>query len=81
MSGIPTLVLLDGKCGKEITKEGRGCLLDDPEGEQFPWKPKTVSELFKDINLINNAGEKKSFADLSGKVLGFYFSAHWVCTL
>lgn len=78
MSGIPTLVLLDGKDGKEITKDGRGMMLNDPKGEKFPWKPKTVSELFADVKLINNKKEEKSFEDLAGKVIGLYFSAHWV---
>ena len=28
---------------------------------------------------MNNAGEKKTFeTDIKGKVLGVYFSAHWV---
>ena len=79
VSGIPTLVLLDGKDGKEITKEGRGMMLDDPQGKNFPWKPKGINEILKDVKLINNKKEEKSFDDLSGKVIGFYFSAHWVC--
>lgn len=79
MSGIPTLVLLDGKDGKEITKEGRGMMLDDPEGKQFPWKPKSFSEIMMKVKLVNNEKTEKSFKELSGKVLGLYFSAHWVC--
>lgn len=77
VSGIPTLVFLDGKDGKEITKEGRGMLLDDPKGDNFPWKPKGVREILKEVKLINNKKEEKSFDDLSGKVIGLYFSAHW----
>ena len=80
VSGIPTLVLLDGKEGKEITKEGRGMMLDDPEGTNFPWKPLEVSEILKDVKLINNKQEETPFDELSGKILGLYFSAHWVCT-
>lgn len=79
VSGIPTLVLLDGKDGKEITKEGRGNILDDPKGNNFPWKPKTVFEVLKDVTLINNQNEKKTIDEVKGKVLGLYFSAHWVC--
>ena len=81
MSGIPTLVLLEGKDGKEITKQGRAELLGDPQGTNFPWQPKTVDEMLEKVKLINNQKEERSFADLSGKVIGFYFSAHWVCTL
>ncbi|XP_067032909.1 nucleoredoxin-like [Acropora muricata] len=77
VSGIPTLVLLDGKDGKEITKEGRGNILDDPKGNNFPWKPKTVFEVLKDVTLINNQNEKKNIDEVKGKVLGLYFSAHW----
>ena len=54
-------------------------LLDDPKGDNFPWKPKGVCEILKEVKLINNKKEEKSFDDLSGKVIGLYFSAHWVC--
>ena len=79
MSGIPTLVLLDGKEGKEITKEGRGMMLDDPEGKNFPWKPLDIGEILQDVKLVNNKKEETPFDELSGKILGVYFSAHWVC--
>ncbi|XP_068748190.1 nucleoredoxin-like [Montipora capricornis] len=77
VSGIPTLVLLDGKDGKEITKEGRGMMLDDPKGDNFPWRPKTLNDILKDVKLVSHERGEKSFDDLKGKFLGLYFSAHW----
>ncbi|XP_067671480.1 nucleoredoxin-like [Haliotis asinina] len=38
VTGIPTLVLLDGKTGEMITKDGRGVVQTDPNGDKFPWK-------------------------------------------
>ena len=73
------LVLLDGKDGKVITKDGRGKLLEDPAGEDFPWRPKGIADIMKGVKLVNNTKEEKSFEDLAGKVIGYYFSAHWVC--
>ena len=55
--------------------------MDDPAGEAFPWKPKEIDEILKGVKLVNNAKEEKNFEDLAGKVVGFYFSAHWVCML
>lgn len=54
-------------------------MMEDPKGENFPWKPKSVSELIKG-KLINSKGEEITVEDLKGKVVGLYFSAHWVRT-
>jgi nucleoredoxin len=45
VSGIPTLVVVDPKTGKVITKGGRGMIDSDPEGADFPWHPKPLNEL------------------------------------
>lgn len=78
VSGIPTLIILDGKDGKVITKDARSKLLDDPNGEDFPWHNKGVADLMKNVKLVNNKQEEKPLEELKGKVTGFYFSAHWV---
>ena len=79
VQGIPTLILLDGKDGKVITKDARSNLLEDPAGENFPWRPKGLTDVMKGVKLVNNKKEEKAFEDLAGKVIAFYFSAHWVC--
>ena len=45
VSGIPTLVVLDAKTGKVITKSGRAKVDADPEGAEFPWHEKPLNEL------------------------------------
>jgi nucleoredoxin len=45
VSGIPTLVVIDAKTGKVITKGGRAKVDADPEGAEFPWHPKPLNEL------------------------------------
>ena len=37
VAGIPTLILLDEN-GAVLNKNARMDVLDDPEGEDFPWK-------------------------------------------
>merc|ERR1711964_265693 len=37
VSGIPTLILLDGKDETTINTNGRQVVCDDPEGANFPW--------------------------------------------
>lgn len=38
VSGIPKLVLLDGDTGEIISKNARGQVQQDANGENFPWK-------------------------------------------
>jgi nucleoredoxin len=75
VSGIPTFVLFN-EDGTVNTTKARQIVSDDPEGNDFPWKPKTFSELIGD-EFVRNNGDKVSFVDLKGKTLGLYFSAHW----
>jgi len=74
VQGIPTFVILD-EDGGLISKDGRGLVSEDPKGARFPWRPPPVEELIGDT-LVGKDGPVK-FADLQGKTLGLYFSAHW----
>lgn len=80
MSGIPTLVLLEADTGKTITTDGRSIVVEDPEGANFPWKPKPLSELIGEKFITNDKKEVGNDA-IEGKILGLYFSAHWVSIL
>ncbi|XP_071481380.1 nucleoredoxin-like [Diadema antillarum] len=44
VAGIPSLIILDAE-GKVITAEGRGRIMKDPEGKEFPWYPLPCCEL------------------------------------
>lgn len=75
VSGIPAVIIL-GEDGKVITKDGRSVISSDPTGDDFPWTPKTLQEILAEATLIGKDGPvDKSSVD--GKVIGFYFSAHW----
>ena len=50
---------------------------EDPEGQQFPWAPKSTCELLQG-KLVGKDGKECTFADVKGKIVGLYFSAHWV---
>ena len=78
VSGIPSLIILDGETGEVITKDGREAVMEDPEGERFPWKPPTLWEAMGD-EFISGDGESVELDALrgEGKVIGLYFSAHW----
>ena len=78
VTGIPTLVFVDGKTGSLITTDGRSIVGDDPEGTGFPWKPKPFMELIKDGKFVNKDNEEATWDNMKGKVIGLYFSAHWV---
>jgi len=75
VSGIPSLVILDAE-GNTITKEGRNCITSDPEGNEFPWIPPSLESLL-DRAFIAGDGKEVKWADLKGKPVGLYFSAHW----
>ncbi|XP_013403357.1 nucleoredoxin [Lingula anatina] len=77
VSGIPTLILLNGATGKVITSDGRSVVTDDPEGQEFPWNPKPFKEIMKGELLAENGGKVDAETALAGKVKAIYFSAHW----
>jgi nucleoredoxin len=77
VQGIPSFVIVDGE-GKTITKDGRSAVSEDPEGKNFPWKPKTMKEIFEGVQLVSKTGKvgvQEAFA--GKKAVGLYFSAHW----
>jgi len=76
VQGIPTFVILDQE-GAVVTADARGEVSEDPEGKNFPWKPKTVSEILGAATVQNKEGKTFPLSDLKGKVVGLYFSAHW----
>ena len=45
VSGIPTLVFIDGKTGELITTSGRGAVTSDTFIEDFPYHPKPIYDL------------------------------------
>nr|XP_054775609.1 nucleoredoxin-like [Lytechinus pictus] len=53
--GIPMLVIIDAE-GKLITTEGRGSVMQDPEGKNFPWYPPACCELDSFSASIVNEG-------------------------
>jgi len=76
VSGIPTIVVLDGE-GKTITTDGRAAISSDPTGEEMPWKPKSLQDILDGAKLIGQDGNQCGADALTGKVYAFYFSAHW----
>jgi nucleoredoxin len=69
-------VILDGE-GNIINKDGRAAISNDPKGEDFPWKPKTLKEILASATLIGKDEHPMSASSLDGKRFGLYFSAHW----
>lgn len=76
VQGIPTFVIIDSD-GSLITNDGRSAVANDPTGENFPWKPKTVAEVMSDIKALQKGKEEVGVDALKGKTVGLYFSAHW----
>ncbi|EKX34508.1 hypothetical protein GUITHDRAFT_98062 [Guillardia theta CCMP2712] len=77
VTGIPSLIFLNGASGKVITKNGRRFISEDPNGEKFPWNPPSLFELLGDKVIDHEGGETDLKAKVAGKTLGLYFSAHW----
>ena len=71
VSGIPSLIILDGETGEVITKDGREAVMEDPEGERFPWKPPSLWEALGD-EFMSGDGESVELDALrgEGKVIG-----------
>jgi len=77
VSGIPSLVLLDGRTGKTINKDGRSALGNDPKGAKFPWVPPTIASAIGSRLVKPDGTEVDAAAALGGKTYAVYFSAHW----
>ncbi|CAH1132072.1 unnamed protein product [Ceutorhynchus assimilis] len=85
-SGVPTLVLLD-KDGSTVSISAHERLVEDPNGTNFPWRPRPVDEVLKDVVLQpggsyyqdhpNGIKGDIRYIDVPDGVRGFYFSAHW----
>ncbi|CAM9377780.1 unnamed protein product [Ectocarpus sp. 4 AP-2014] len=73
--GIPALVIMDHD-GSVITPDGREVVGDDPEGKDFPWRPKPLSELIG-TEFVTKPGTLAGQEVVRGKTLALYFSAHW----
>ena len=53
--------------------------MDDPDGKDFPWAPKSFLDIMKGATLITNTdGKEMKWEDVQGTHVGVYFSAHWV---
>ena len=78
VSGIPTLVFLDGNTGEMITKDGRTIIMEDPKGLDFPWVQKDITELIPGKLLKDTMESTIEWSELTEEVIGLYFSAHWV---
>ena len=77
-SGIPHLVIVDASDERNvITSEGTAEVQQDPAGTNFPWKPKTFTELWPQQYLTKKGGLVDSSPTLDSKYLMLYFSAHW----
>lgn len=76
--GIPHLVIADSE-GKVITEDGTSEVMEDKLGQNFPWSPKSFSEVWPDQILVSK-GDTDTFlasSELKNKYLMLYFSAHW----
>ena len=43
--GIPSFVLIDAATGETISDNARGAVSSDPEGANFPWRPKPLVDM------------------------------------
>merc|ERR1719316_1740851 len=65
VQGIPSFVILDQE-GNVVTLDARGEVSEDPEGENFPWKPKTLSEILSAVTVEDKEGKTFPFSSLKG---------------
>jgi len=84
VQGIPTMINLDPKTGKVLSKDGRSSVIEDPEGKDFPWKAKSFWELMEGSKLLKHNEAKDGHTEVDAASLkdsvdyiGIYFSAHW----
>ena len=59
-----------------LSKDGRSVIMNDPQGADFPWAPKTRDELLGEVLLDGEDAELPRAATLKDKHVALYFSAH-----
>lgn len=71
-------MFVNAETGNIITGDGRSVVLEDPDGNDFPWSPKPVLELLNG-DLIDKS-KRTTFEAVHKNMdyIGIYFSAHWV---
>ncbi|XP_063586776.1 nucleoredoxin-like [Penaeus indicus] len=77
VSAIPSLVLLDSRSGRVITKSGREMVSSDPEALTFPWRPRALGDLLAATSLVDPQGQVVAYDAIKDAYKGLYFSAHW----
>jgi len=45
VQGIPTFALIDANTGETVSANARGRVSMDPEGKEFPWLPKPITDM------------------------------------
>ena len=71
--------MVNAASGSLITADGRSIVNDDPEGKDFPWVPKPFLEVIGGSYLKKVDEKEEGLKEaIQGKVIGLYFSAHWV---
>ncbi|XP_042240516.1 nucleoredoxin-like [Homarus americanus] len=77
VTGIPTLVFIDSRSGRLLTKAGREMVTSDPEALTFPWRPRPIGDLLASTSLVDTQGQQVSYDTVKDSYKGLYFSAHW----
>lgn len=71
----PHVVVVDPSTGDIINPDCAAEVVEDPDGEEFPWKLQTFSEFMPDSLLSKS--EMVELSSLDDKYLMVYFSANW----
>ncbi|CAL4062114.1 unnamed protein product [Meganyctiphanes norvegica] len=77
VASIPSLVLLDSRSGRVITRTATEKVVSDPEGLEFPWRPRSLDDVLSTASLVDNTGQVKPYDNIRDGYKGLYFSAHW----
>lgn len=78
VQGIPHLVVLDTD-GSILVNDGVSEVTLDPQGRNFPWRPKPLRSILPTHYIANEAGRvlPRPIHELDNKYILLYFSAQW----
>ncbi|XP_074662410.1 nucleoredoxin-like [Tubulanus polymorphus] len=77
---VPSLVLVDGITGETICEDAKDKIIDDPNGNEFPWKPKRVKTILETAKICQTFKCDEvavPFSAITGKIVCLFFSAHF----
>ena len=78
IAGRTSVVLIDSRSGRVISRPSLETISGDSEGRLFPWRTRSLKELLSRVELVDTSGMEVNYEDIRPGFKALYFAAQWV---